>query len=59
MGTLFLVYVGLCFLIAVVGRKRPLRFWGYFISSLFLTPLVGLLLLVAAGRNRVRHPDYK
>jgi hypothetical protein len=53
------VYLGLCFLVATVGRKRPLRFWGYFLSSLLLTPLVGLLLLMAAGRNRVRHPDYK
>jgi hypothetical protein len=59
MGALFLVYVGLCFLIAVVGRRRPLRFWGYFLSSLLLTPLIGLLLLMAAGRNRVHPPDYK
>ena len=55
--TFFLVYVGLCFFVAVIGKARPLRFWGYFFSSLLFTPLVGLLLLMAAGKNRVRYPD--
>jgi hypothetical protein len=55
--TLFLVYVGLCFLVAVFGKERPLRFWGYFLGSFLLTPLVGLLLLMAAGNKRIRHPD--
>jgi hypothetical protein len=53
----FLVYVGLCFFVAVIGNTRPLRFWGYFFSSFLFTPLVGLLLLMAAGKNRVRYPD--
>lgn len=57
--TLFLVYVGLCFFVAAVGKARPLRFWGYFLSSLLLTPLVGLLLLIAAGKKRVRYPDHE
>jgi hypothetical protein len=50
--TLFLVYVGLCFLVAAVGKHRPLKFWGYFFSSFFLTPIVGLLLLLYARRHR-------
>ena len=54
---LFLLYLGLCLLIALVGRSRPFGFWGYFFSSFFLTPLVGCLLLAAAGRNRVRRSD--
>jgi len=55
--TFFLVYVGLCFLVAAVGKKRPLGFWGYFFSSFLFTPLVGLLLLMAAGKKRVGYPD--
>ena len=55
--TFFLVYVGLCFLVAAVGKARPLRFWGYFFSSFLFTPLVGLLLLMAAGKKRVGYPD--
>lgn len=57
--TFFLVYVGLCFLVATVGKKRPLGFWGYFFSSFLLTPLVGLLLLMAAGKKRVGYPDHE
>jgi hypothetical protein len=53
----FLVYVALCFLVAAVGQSRPMRFWGYFFCSFLLSPLVGLLLLLAAGKKRVSHPD--
>jgi hypothetical protein len=55
--TFFLVYIGLCFFVAVIGKARPLGFWGYFFSSFLFTPLVGLLLLMAAGKKRVRYPD--
>jgi len=57
--TFFLVYVALCFLVAAVGRARPLRFWGYFFSSFLFTPVVGVLLLMAAGTKRVAHPDWE
>ena len=53
----YLIYLALCLLIAIVGRNRPFGFWGYFFSSLFLTPLVGCLLLAAAGRNRAWGTD--
>jgi uncharacterized membrane protein len=46
-----------CLLIAVLGVRKPLGFWGYLISSLILTPVIGLLLIVAAGDNRVRRSD--
>lgn len=50
---LVLAYLGLSLLVGVVGRTRPLGFWVYLISSLLFTPLFGLILLAAAGRNRV------
>ena len=34
--------------VAVLGRNRRFGFWGYFFSSVLLTPIVGLLLLLAA-----------
>jgi hypothetical protein len=55
----FIVYVALCFLVAAVGKARPLRFWGYFFCSFLLTPLVGLLLLLAVGKKRVGHPNWE
>jgi hypothetical protein len=51
------VYVVFCFLIAVLGMRKPLGFFGYLISSLILTPVVGLLLIAAAGNNTSRHSD--
>lgn len=35
-------------LIATAGRGLRFGFWGYFFASLLLTPVIGLLLLVAA-----------
>jgi hypothetical protein len=52
MAALVPFYIVLCFVIAVIGHNRPLRFWGYFLSSVLFTPLIGLLLLLAAGDNR-------
>jgi uncharacterized membrane protein len=51
------IYVVFCLLIAVLGIHKPLGFWGYLISSLILTPVIGLLLIAAAGENRVRRSD--
>lgn len=41
-------YLIACWLIAIVGRRYRLGFWGYFFGSLLLTPIVGVLLLIAA-----------
>jgi hypothetical protein len=51
------IYLLFCFLIGVLGMRKPLGFLGYLISSLILTPVVGLLLIAAAGDSRPRGPD--
>lgn len=38
----------LAIMIGFFGRNRRFRFWGYFFSSVLLTPIVGILLLLAA-----------
>jgi hypothetical protein len=48
------LYLFCCLLIAVLGTHKPLGFWGYFLGSLLLTPVIGLLLIAAAGENRFR-----
>lgn len=48
MLVLMLLHVGLCALIGYLGRKRKFGFWGYFAASLLLTPLIGLLLVLAS-----------
>jgi hypothetical protein len=35
-------------LIGFFGRKLRFGFWGYFFASVLLTPVIGLLLLLAA-----------
>jgi len=42
------IWMGLCLLIAAFGSKYRFGFWGYFFGSLILSPLIGLLLLLAA-----------
>jgi hypothetical protein len=49
---LVLVNFGMCYFIGVLGRNRKLGFWGHFFASLLLTPLIGMLLIVATDPVR-------
>jgi len=42
-----LVMIALSYFIGFLGRNRKLGFWGYFFASVVLTPVIGLLLVVA------------
>jgi hypothetical protein len=42
----YVLYVVFSFFIGLLGRKRLLGFWGFFLISLFLTPFIGVLFLV-------------
>ncbi|MCC8107636.1 MAG: hypothetical protein LIQ30_01040 [Planctomycetes bacterium] len=42
-------------LVAYLGRDRRLGFWGYFFASLLLTPALGVLLVIASGKNDRRN----
>jgi uncharacterized paraquat-inducible protein A len=44
---LIIVYLVLCFLIGIAGRHRRIGFFGFFILSLILTPVLTLLWLLA------------
>jgi len=52
-----LLYIVFSLLIALLGMRKPLGFFGYLISSLILTPVIGLLLIVAAGDTHVRRSN--
>jgi uncharacterized membrane protein YiaA len=49
---LILVNFVVCYFIGVLGRNRKLGFWGHFFASLLLTPLIGMLLIVATDPVR-------
>jgi hypothetical protein len=48
MAPLIVLWVLLAIVIGFLGRNMRFRFWGYFFASVLLTPIVGLLLLLAA-----------
>ncbi len=45
----------ICLVIGYLGRHRKFGFWGYFFGSIFLTPLIGLLLLLASDPKKPEH----
>jgi hypothetical protein len=45
--------------IAFAGRRLRFGFWGYFFGSLLLTPIMGLLLLLAALPTREQRQRMK
>ena len=51
-AALVVAYILLCFLAACIGRYRRMGFYGTFIVSLLITPLVMLLLLTLFGPSR-------
>jgi hypothetical protein len=51
MFIIIVVYLGLCFWIALLGSKRKFGFWGYFFVSLFLTPIIGAIVLLGSDKQ--------
>lgn len=48
MGGLIVVWLLGAVVIGFLGRNLRFRFWGYFFVSILLTPVIGLLMLIAA-----------
>jgi len=48
----FLITVAAAFVVAFLGRARKFGFWGYFFASMLMTPLVGLVLILASDPLR-------
>jgi len=47
-----LVWLFLGMLIGWMGKNRKFGFWGYMLLSLVLSPLVGLLLVLASDTRK-------
>ena len=47
---LILAYTLVCLLVAYIGKDRTLKFWGNFILSLLLSPVLGLLAIAFEQR---------
>jgi hypothetical protein len=46
------LYVLTCWIVGLMGRKKILGFWGLFLTSIFLTPVIGLLLLLTSKKKQ-------
>lgn len=46
-----IIYFALCLFIGVAGMRRKMGFWGYFFSSIVLSPVMGLLLVLISGKK--------
>ena len=49
LGALYLV---LCMMLGFSGRNRKWGGWAYFFSSVLLTPVIGLLLVLASDSHK-------
>ena len=47
-------WLSLSALVGVMGRRRKFGFWGYFLASILLTPLIGVLLVLASDKRPPR-----
>jgi len=52
MATLIPFWILGAIVVAFLGRKQRFGFWGYFFGSLMLSPIIGLLMLIAATPTR-------
>lgn len=50
--SIFIAYVAGSILVAYLGRNTRFGFWGNFFGSLLMTPMVGLLMVLAAGPSK-------
>ena len=41
-------YIMLSIIFGIIGKQTKLGFWGTFLISLFLTPAVGMLVIISA-----------
>jgi hypothetical protein len=49
---LIIIYLILCIVIGLFGINRKFGFWGYFFGSIVLTPVMGLLLVLASDSRK-------
>ena len=52
---LFVIILVLSLFIGLLGINSRLGFWGNFFASILLTPIVGLLLVIASGSKNQSH----
>ena len=52
MGVLIPFWILGAIVVGFLGRRQRFGFWGYFFGSIMLTPILGMLMLIAATPTR-------
>lgn len=47
----FVIYLLLSALIGYLGKDRKFGFWGYFACAFILTPIIGLVIVLASDKK--------
>jgi hypothetical protein len=55
---LIIAYLILCFVVGIAGRQRRLGFFGFFLLSVLLTPVMPLGWLLLTQRRFLARPDH-
>ncbi len=53
---LILIIIVLSLIVGFLGMNRKFGFWGYFFGSILLTPVIGLLLVLASDKRKPVKP---
>ena len=52
-------YIMLCVVFGIIGKSTKLGFWGVFLISIFLTPAIGMIVvLTASPKKKKRKSPY-
>ena len=49
---IYITILLLSFVVGLLGKNRKFGFWGYFFASLLLTPILGLILVLASDKKK-------
>ncbi|WP_163340342.1 hypothetical protein [Desulfopila sp. IMCC35008] len=49
---IILISIVLSIIVGILGINRKFGFWGYLFASLLLTPVIGLLLVLASDSRK-------
>ena len=53
---IYLIWIALSVVVGFLGKSKKFGFWGYLFCSLFFTPLVGFILVLASDSKKASPP---
>jgi hypothetical protein len=56
-GIIFILYFGLALLVGLAGKNRIIGFGMAFVSAIFLTPLIGIVIVLLSKTKKERKPQ--